>query len=172
MSNQEISGKQKKQSSKSSNWTLVKTISRRKPQLKVKKPVVVEYIENPCFHSYLDELSLLVYYVLTKFQHPLPASAIKKEVNGIIKTGIYPTYMSCEQNKALNEVYEKKEIGWVLYEGPLQEFLLHSKDHTTKDQPVVPTKIYKTPRLWCLNLRKIYQFNAEVVDAFDEFPCE
>jgi hypothetical protein len=148
-----------------SNWTLVKKKSSSKRKLPVKRPIAVEYKENPYFYSHLDELSLLVYYVLTKFQQPLPASAIKKEVNGMIKLYVFPPYMLLEQRKALHDEYEKKEIGWALYEGPLKDYLLHTKDtfitqqqHPNTTNTTNTTTQTKKPRLWCLNLKKINQF--------------
>jgi len=82
-----------------------------------------------------DPLSLAVYCILIKFEHPLPASAIKKEVNMMIKVKKYPSCLS-EQCQNLKDEYTKKEIGWVLYEGPLQEHLQCNQE--------------QVPRLWKL----------------------
>ena len=84
----------------------------------------------------LDELSLLVYCVLSKFGHPLPASAIKKEVNKLIVETNFPLYICDEKKAKIKKEYIKKDIGWVLYDSPLKEHVLCNQE--------------RLPRLWKL----------------------
>jgi len=90
----------------------------------------------------LDALSVLVFSILYRHPsfHTWPASAIKKEVNNMIMHKKLPNCLNEAKRAELKDEYSKKDIGWVLYEGKLKDYLVC--DQTS------------LPRLWKLN-RKI-----------------
>jgi len=90
------------------------------------------------FLELMDGLSLLVFSVLCRsnFSGDWPASAIKKEVNAMIKTKQFPDFVPQSKLDTLKDEYLKKDIGDVLYDGPLNKFLTSNKD---------------VPKLWSLN---------------------
>ena len=91
---------------------------------------------NRHFYDKMDTLSLLVYCVMSRYEHALPASAIKKEVNTLIEIPEFlPDYIW--PNDLPEKLCQKKDIGWVLYEGPLKDFLICDDA--------------QLPRLWKLN---------------------
>lgn len=90
------------------------------------------------FYDDLDGLSILVLHVLLKCDNPLPASAIKKEVNLMIAQKQIPNEMTKDKEATLKFAgYAKKDIGWVLYDGPLSKYLCCNQN--------------QVPRLWNLN---------------------
>lgn len=102
-----------------------------------KKSVIV--LDSTVLSS-LDCLSLMIYNVLHSFEHALPASAIKKEVNALIEDGKCPPYLDdIDKKSQLKSEYTKKDIGWALYDGPLSRYMY--------------CRNTKVPRLW----RLIYQ---------------
>ena len=160
----------------------------------VKQPIVIEV--KPEFYETLDELSLLVFSVLyrnCKETYGWPASAIKKEINAIISSKTYPTYLSESKQAGLKDEYLKKDIGWALYDGPLKNYLVCNKGRTgltplpndvetrngvpprelVKTSPLdvdafgsrseTVDSSYRVPHLWKLNKKLLLENNILVV---------
>jgi hypothetical protein len=174
------------------SWTVVsrntkknKTPSNLLPtrvQTKTVKQSIVTEVKTE-FYETLDELSLLVFSVLyrnCKETYGWPASAIKKEINAIISSKTYPTYLSESKQTALKDEYLKKDIGWALYDGPLKNYLVCNKgrsglttlpNNVETRNGVSPDELVKTslldvervPRLWKLNKKVLLENNILVV---------
>jgi hypothetical protein len=138
----------------------------------VKQPIVIEV--KPEFYETLDELSLLVFSVLyrnCKETYGWPASAIKKEINAIISSKSYPTYLSESKQALLKDEYLKKDIGWALYDGPLKNYLVCNKGRT--GLPPLPKDVETrtgVPKQVCVSKlvppRELVKTSPLDVDAF------
>lgn len=70
-----------------------------------------------------DPLSLLVYHVLSNGEFPEPSSFIKKEVNRLIEVDSLPDFVLPKKHLLKTE-YTKKDIGYVLYDGPISKYVV------------------------------------------------
>lgn len=96
----------------SDDWILVDSKKRKKRKYLPRKKIVLNQSE----YDKLDLLSKTVYDILQEHAYLIPASYITKQVNCRLES----------------TTYTKKDIGQILYKGPLYPYLFrYAKKHPT-----------------------------------------
>ena len=124
-------------SKKDDGWITVGKHKKKNISISTQNPVRPISIEPKVvfLNEEYDPLSLLVYYVLFNNDFPEPSSFIRKEVNRLLQSKSTPQYIQNKKHLFKKE-YTKKDIGFVLYDGPLSKIVIKND--------------FKIPRLWSL----------------------